>query len=142
MKPPKPSVITMLASPGHKTPSLSVATGFTETDRLHLTDPALEFSKGTVLPVPGYCINEEMDGTPFCIRAYVPGRGATFTRWQANCFRTALQREAWFNGLRPLFFTEADITAHAETLRLERVVEAVTIPIYDYRGMDKMHKAI
>ncbi|WP_460500745.1 hypothetical protein, partial [Hymenobacter agri] len=78
MKPPKPSLIPLLASPGHKKPSLSVAAGFTDTDLLHLVAPVLDFPAGTVLPVLGYCIDEEVDGTPYCVRAYVPGRGTTF----------------------------------------------------------------
>ena len=135
MKTPKPSLIPLLASPGKKKPDLAVSAGFTETDLLHLTGPVLDFPKGTVLPVLGYCIDEEVDGTPYCVRAYVPGRGTTFAGRQASRFRTALQREVWFGGIRPLFFTEIDVTDHAEALRLERVVEAVVIPMYDYSGL-------
>jgi hypothetical protein len=139
MKPHKPALIPLLASPGHKKPSLSVAAGFTENDLLHLAAPVLDFPTGMVLPV---LIDEEVDGTPYCVRAYVPGRGTTFAGRQASRFRTALQREVWFGGIRPLFFTELDVTDHAEALRLERVVEAVVIPMYDYRGMDTpMRKA-
>ncbi|MBH8558971.1 hypothetical protein [Hymenobacter negativus] len=137
----KPSLIPELGSPQNKRTRLSVAAGFTETDLLHLTAPVLDFPKGTVLPVLGYCIDEEVDGTPYCVRAYVPGRGTTFAGRQASRFRTALQREVWFGGIRPLFFTEIDVTDHAEALRLERVVEAVVIPMYDYRGFDTLRKA-
>jgi hypothetical protein len=132
MKIHKLPLIPLLASPGNKRPSLPVAAGFTDGDLLHLTAPVLDFPKGTVLPVLGYCIDEEVDGTPYCVRAYVPGRGTTFSGRQASRFRTALQREVWFGGLRPLFLTEIDVTDHAEALRLERIVEAVVIPMYDY----------
>ena len=141
MKTPKPSLIPLLASPGKKKPDLSIAGGFTDGDLLHLTGPVLDFPKGTVLPVLGYCIDEEVDGTPYCVRAYVPGRGTTFAGRQASRFRTALQREVWFGGVRPLFLTEIDVTDHAEALRLERIVEAVVIPMYDYRGLDTLRKA-
>jgi hypothetical protein len=104
--------------------------------------PSTGLSSGTVLPVLGYCINEKVDGTPYCVRAYVPGRGTTFAGRQASRFRTALQREVWIGGIRPLFFSEINITDQAEALRLERVVEAVVIPMYDYRGLDSpMRKA-
>lgn len=138
MKPPKPSLIPLLALPGHQKPSLLVAAGFTATALLHLMGPVGDFPAGTVLPVPGYCIDEEVDGSPYCVRAY--GRGTTFAGWPARRFRTALQCELWFGGMRPLFFTEVDVTDHAEALRLERVVEAV-IPMYDYCGTGTMRKA-
>jgi hypothetical protein len=137
-----PSLTPLLALPGQQELSLPVAAGFTENDLLRLAAPVLDFPSGTVLPVLGYCINEKVDGTPYCVRAYVPGRGTTFAGRQASRFRTALQREVWIGGIRPLFFSEINITDQAEALRLERVVEAVVIPMYDYRGLDSpMRKA-
>jgi hypothetical protein len=141
-KPPLP-LIPLLASPKNKRARLNVAAGFQDTDMLHLIAPVLDFPKGTILPVLGYCIDEELDGTPYCVRAYVPGRGTTYAGRQASRFATALQKEKWFGGIRPLYFTEIDVTDHADALRLERVTEAVVIPMYNYAvlGVSTSHAA-
>jgi hypothetical protein len=135
MKKAASSLIPLLRGPKKRRPELSVAQGFTDGDLLHLTGPVLGYEAGTVLPVLAFCIDEELDGTPYCVRAYVPGKGTTYAGCQAARFRTALQKEQWFGGIRPLYFTEVDVTDHADMLRLERVSEAIIIPMYDYASL-------
>ena len=129
-------LIPPLGTPKNKRAGQPVADGFRDGDLLHLTASVHDYPKGTVLPILGFCLDTEVDGTPYCLRAYVPGRGTTYAGRQASRFRTALQQEQWFGGIRPLYFTEIDITDHAEALRLERVTEAVVIPMYDYSALD------
>lgn len=89
-KHPKP-LIPPLGSPTNKRAKLDVSEGFKEGDLLHLAAPVLGYPAGTVLPVLGYCRDEDVDGTPYCLRAYVPGKGTTYAGRQASRFRTALQ---------------------------------------------------
>jgi len=130
-KNPKP-LIPLLGSPTNKRAKLDVSEGFKEGDELRLTKPVLRYKTGTVLPVLGFCLDVDVDGTPYCLRAYVPGKGTTYAGRQASRFRTALQKEVWFGGMRSLYFTELDVTDHAESIRLHRETGAVVIPMYDY----------
>ncbi|MDO7877350.1 hypothetical protein Q5H93_21575 [Hymenobacter sp. ASUV-10] len=130
-KNPKP-LIPLLGSPVNKRAKLDVSEGFKEGDMLVLTGRVLSFRAGTVLPVLGYCLDMDVDGTPYCLRAYVPGKRTTYAGRQASRFRTALQQEVWFGGMRSLYFTELDVTDHAEAIRLQRETGAIVIPMYDY----------
>lgn len=106
-----------------------VADGFRDGDLLHLLKPIGDFPAGTVLPVLGYCVCQDLHLTTYAVRAYVPGRATTYSGREAARFPTVLQHEEWMGSV-PLYFAEIDITDYADALALCRVSEAVVIEMY------------
>jgi hypothetical protein len=107
--------------------------GFHPTDRLHVTRACEGFDAGTILPVLGYCRCYDDEGITYVVRAYVPGCGTTVAGREAVRFPTAHQQEEIFVALPP-FITELDVTELADHLAMERLHEAVVIPMYPSEG--------
>lgn len=105
-----------------------LATGFRAGDVLHLTADAEGHCKGAALPVLGFCLEEEADGTTYALRAYVAG-ATPYDQRQAARFPVPLQQERWFGETRPAAIAEIDVTDYPG-LRLERAAEAKIIPMY------------
>lgn len=128
-----------LASPAPLIPALpcserarekhAVADGFRDGDLLHLLKPVGDWPAGTVLPVLGYCLCQDVNFHGYALRAYVPGRSTTYSGREAARFPAALQEEHWLGSI-PMVFAEIDITDHADALALSRVSEAIVIEMY------------
>jgi hypothetical protein len=106
-----------------------IADGLHPTDRLHVTAPCEGYDAGTILPVLGYNLYLDAQGDTYAVHAYVPGYGTTAAGRQALRFPSPMQQEVLFQEL-PAFLTELDLTDHADSLALERLHEAVVIPMY------------
>jgi hypothetical protein len=107
--------------------------GFHPTDLLHVTRACEGFEAGTILPVLGWCRSYDAEGLTYAVRAYVPGFGTTVAGRESQRFPTAFQQEELFVALPP-YFTEIDITDNADCLAMERLHEAVIIPMYPTEG--------
>lgn len=103
--------------------------GFHATDRLHVLRACQGFDAGTILPVLGYCLYLDGRGDTYAVHAYVPGYGTTAAGREAERFPAVHQQEVLFTPLPP-FITEIDVTEWADCLALERLHEAVVIPMY------------
>ncbi|MBG8556187.1 hypothetical protein [Hymenobacter guriensis] len=115
-----------------------ILSGFHPTDRLHITSPIEGFDAGTILPVLGFCLCFDAEGNTYAVRAYVSGYGITAAGREAVRFPTAFQQEEIFADL-PQFITELDMTECADAVCLERLHEAVIIPMYP--SAEHMRKA-
>lgn len=107
--------------------------GFRSSDLLHVLAPGLPWPAGTVLPVLGQCLCRDAQGHAWRLLAYVPAcpqECTTYPGRQAARFREEGQVECWFAGIPMGYFTELDITDYADALALERLREAVIIPMY------------
>jgi hypothetical protein len=107
----------------------NISSGFQNGDLLHLGKEAAGYPAGTVLPVLGYCLCQDVNYDAYAVRAYVPGHGTTWSGREAQRFPTAIQEEKLFDAI-PMLFTEIDITDCADALTLQRIHEAVVIPMY------------
>jgi hypothetical protein len=82
------------------------------------------------LDVVGQCLCRDANGEAWRLLAYVAPSDGEFTSYadrQAARFPEAGQMERWFGSIY-LFFTEIDITDHADELALERCVPTVAAP--------------
>jgi hypothetical protein len=114
-----------------------ITTGFHATDRLHVVRPCQGFDAGTILPVLGYCLWLDERGDTYAVHVYVSGYGTTAAGREAERFPAMHQQEVLFVALPP-FITELDVTECADCLALERLHEAVIIPMYP----DEVHRRL
>jgi hypothetical protein len=117
-----------------------VADGFRDGDLLYLLAGIGDWPAGTVLPVLGFCVCHDVNYQPYALRAYVPGRATTYSGREAARFPAALQTEMWLGSI-PMYFTEIDITDHADALALRRISEAVVIEMYPKPAQGSMRVA-
>ncbi|MCC3156467.1 hypothetical protein LJ737_04415 [Hymenobacter sp. 15J16-1T3B] len=122
-------LVPMLADVRARAHKHDPALGFRDSDLLHIIRNCEDRSAGQVLPVLGYCICFGVNQEAYAVRVYVPGRQTTSAGREALRFPTALETEVLFVPL-PAFITEIDVTDSAHCLALERVHEAVVIPMY------------
>jgi hypothetical protein len=132
-------------APGKRKPLHSVATGFGPATKLHLVHALAGHDAGTALDVIGQCLCRDANGEAWRLLAYVAPSASEFTSYadrQAARFPEAGQMECWFGSVY-LFFTEIDITDHAESLLLELgTVEAeATITPHFYQPATGLRRA-
>ena len=111
----------------------SLTDGFRASDLLHVLAAGLPWPAGTVLPLLGQCLCRDAQGHTWRLLAYVPAAPQECTTYhgrQARRFPEEGQLERWFAGIPMGYFTELDITDNADDLALERLTEAVIIPMY------------